>query len=109
DRAREGLYPGDIETDVSAERLKRFFRRENGAYRINKEIRDLVVFAPHNLLSDPPFSRLDLVSCRNLLIYLQRDVQRDVVDLFHYALNPGGFLILGSAETIESPELFRTE
>lgn len=109
DRAREGLYPGDITTDVSPERLKKYFQRENGAYRIHKEVRDLVVFAPHNLLGDPPFSRLDLISCRNLLIYLQRDVQRDVVELFHYALNPRGYLILGSAETIEASELFKAE
>jgi len=109
DRAREGFFPGDIETDVSPERLRRFFRRESGGYRIQKELRDLVVFAPHNLLGDPPFSRLDLITCRNLLIYLQREVQRDVIDLFHYALNPGGVLLLGSAETVEAADLFRVE
>lgn len=109
DSAREGLYPGDIETDVSAARLQRFFQRENGGYRISKEVRDMVVFAPHNLLGDPPFSKLDLISCRNLLIYLDRSVQRDVTDLFHYALCPGGFLLLGSAETIDASELFRTD
>jgi two-component system CheB/CheR fusion protein len=109
DGAREGLYPGDIETDVSAERLIRFFQKENGSYRISKKVRDLVVFAPHNLLGDPPFSRLDLITCRNLLIYLDRGVQRDVVDLFHYALCPHGYLLLGSAETIDAAELFRTE
>ena len=96
-KAREGFYPGDIATDVSAERLHRFFHEENGGYRILKEIRELVVFAPHNLLSDPPFSRLDLVTSRNLLIYLQREVQSDVIDLFHYALRPEGWLLLGSA------------
>jgi two-component system CheB/CheR fusion protein len=109
DGAREGLYAGDIETDVSAERLIRFFQKENGGYRVSKEVRDTVVFAPHNLLGDPPFSRLDLISCRNLLIYLDRGVQRDVIDLFHYALCPHGYLLLGSAETIDAPELFRTE
>ncbi|MGA3186763.1 MAG: chemotaxis protein CheB [Bryobacteraceae bacterium] len=109
EKAREGFYPGDIQTDVSEERLRRFFQAENGGYRIKKEIRDLVVFAPHNLLGDPPFSRIDLISCRNLLIYLQRDVQRDVIELFHYALKPQGTLLLGSAETIESSDLFRTE
>lgn len=108
-KAREGFYAGDIEADVSAERLQRFFRKENGGYRIRREIRELVVFAPHNLLADPPFSRLDLVSSRNLLIYLQREVQADVIDLFHYALRPEGWLLLGSAETIDAPELFRTE
>ncbi|HEY3455074.1 MAG TPA: chemotaxis protein CheB [Bryobacteraceae bacterium] len=109
ERAREGFYPGDIETDVSSERLKRFFRKEAGGYRVQKELRDLVVFAPHNLLGDPPFSRLDLISCRNLLIYLQRDVQRDVIELFHYALNPEGALLLGSSETADAADLFRTE
>lgn len=109
DRAREGFYPGDIETDISSERLKRFFTRENGGFRVVKEIRDLVVFAPHNLLADPPFSRLDLLTCRNLLMYLQRQVQRDVIELFHYALNAEGTLLLGSAETIDASDLFRTE
>lgn len=109
EKAREGLYPGDIETDVNAERLKRFFQKENGGYRIRKELRDLVVFAPHNLLADPPFSRLDLISCRNLLIYLERDVQHDVIELFHYALNAEGVLLLGSAETVEGSDLFRVE
>ncbi|MEQ9441076.1 MAG: CheR family methyltransferase [Cyclobacteriaceae bacterium] len=108
-QAREGFYPGDIETDVSAERLQRFFVKESGGYRIRKEVRDKVIFAPHNLLSDPPFSKIDLIVCRNLLIYLQREVQRDVIELFHYALEPEGVLLLGSAETIESSELFRVE
>jgi two-component system CheB/CheR fusion protein len=108
-KAREGFYPGDIEADVSAERLKRFFHKEAGGYRIIKEIRDRVVFAPHNLLSDPPFSHIDLISCRNLLIYLQRDVQADVFEIFHYSLNPEGYLFLGSAESIDSPDLFRLE
>ncbi len=109
ERAREGVYPGDIETDVHQERLKRFFETENGGYRIRKEIRDLVVFAPHNLLADPPFSRLDMISCRNFLIYLERDVQHDLIELFHYALNPGGMLLLGSAESMDGTELFFVE
>jgi two-component system CheB/CheR fusion protein len=109
EKAREGFYPGDIATDVSPERLKRFFQQENGGYRIRKELRDLVVFAPHNLLADPPFSRLDLISCRNLLIYLEREVQQDVIELFHYALNPDGTLLLGSAETVDASDLFRVE
>ena len=108
-KAREGFYPGDIETDVSAERLRRFFIKENVGYRIRKEVREHVVFAPHNLLGDPPFSKLDLIACRNVLIYLQREVQRDVLDLFHYALNPDGFLVLGTSETVDRSELFRTE
>ncbi len=107
--AREGFYPGDIAVDVSAERLKRFFIQENGGYRVKKDLRDLVIFAPHNILADPPFSRLDLISCRNLLIYLERDVQRDVIELFHYALNPEGVLMLGSAESVEAIDLFRVE
>src|SRR5690606_38033763 len=86
-KARQGVYPEDIETDVAGERLKRFFIKESGCYRLRKEVRDLVVFAPHNVLSDPPFSRIDLILCRNVLIYLQRDVQSDLIDLFHYALN----------------------
>ena len=108
-RAREGFYPGDIEAEVSPERLRRFFIKEEGGYRIRKEVRDLVVFAPHNLLSDPPFSKIDLIACRNLMIYLQREVQHDIIDLFHYALNPKGYLLLGTSETIESSDLFRTE
>lgn len=108
-KGRDGFYPGDIEADVSTERLRRFFVKENGGYRIRKEVRELVVFAPHNLLSDPPFSRLDLVSCRNVLIHIQRDVQRDIIDLFHYALRPDGYLLLGTSETVEGGDLFRTE
>ncbi|TWT90346.1 Chemotaxis protein methyltransferase [Pseudobythopirellula maris] len=108
-KAREGFYPGDIETDVSPERLERFFEKEDGGYRIRKEVRDLVVFAPHNLLGDPPFSRLDLISCRNLLIYLQRDLQPSVIELFHYALRGEGRLVLGTAETLEASELFELE
>ena len=108
-RARDGFYPGDIETDVSRERLKRFFIKEDGGYRIRKEVREMVVFAPHNLLGDPPFSRIDLLSCRNVLIYIQRDVQRDIVELFHYALRPEGFLVLGTSETVETSDLFRLE
>jgi len=108
-RAREGYYPEAIDTDVSAERLRRFFIRENDGYRISKEVRELVMFAPHNLLADPPFSRIDLLSCRNLLIYLQREVQREVLALFHYALNPDGILLLGSSETVDRSDLFQPE
>jgi two-component system, chemotaxis family, CheB/CheR fusion protein len=104
-RAREGSYPGDITVDVEEARLRRFFQPEDGGFRIRKEVRELVIFAPHNLLVDPPFSRLDLIICRNLLIYLQRDV----IDIFHYALNPDGVLVLGSSESLEDTELFRTE
>jgi two-component system CheB/CheR fusion protein len=100
-RAREGLYPASIEADVSPERLERFFVREGEYFRVKHEIRDIVLFTNHNILRDPPFSRQDLIACRNLLIYLQREVQDKVFDIFHYALNPGGFLFLGSSESAE--------
>jgi two-component system, chemotaxis family, CheB/CheR fusion protein len=106
-KAREGLYPGDIEADVSPERLSRFFTKENGSYRMRKEVRELVLFAPHNLISDPPFSRLDLISCRNLLIYIQRDAQREVLDVLHYSLRPDGFLFIGTSETVDATHLFQ--
>ncbi|HET6229368.1 MAG TPA: CheR family methyltransferase [Longimicrobiaceae bacterium] len=105
--AREALYPQAIEAEVSPERLERFFRKESGGYRVGKQLRESVVFALHNLLRDPPFSRLDLIVCRNVLIYLQADVQREVVELFHYALRPDGVLLLGTAETLSRSELFR--
>jgi two-component system CheB/CheR fusion protein len=109
EKARNGFYPGGIAVDVSPERLERFFLKEDGSYRIKKEIRELVVFAEQNILTDPPFTKLTLISCRNLLIYLNPDVQREIVPLFHYALNPGGILFLGSAETISGfSDLFAT-
>jgi two-component system CheB/CheR fusion protein len=104
--AREGFYPGDIASEVSAYRLKRFFIQEEGGYRIRPEVRKAIVFAPHNLLADPPFSKLDLIVCRNLLIYLDRDAQDDVIQVFHYALKPGGYLVLGTAETADAADLF---
>jgi two-component system CheB/CheR fusion protein len=105
--AREGLYPKAIEADVSEERLRRFFVDERTHYRIRKEVRDLVLFAHHSAIKDPPFMRLDLIACRNLLIYLDRMLQRQLLALFHYALQPNGFLFLGSAESIDTrPELF---
>ena len=99
-RAREGIYPVGIAADVSPQRLQRFFKLENSRYRINKEIRDTVIFATHNLLQDPPFTRVDLISCRNVLIYLSGQLQKEVFPQFHYALNPGGVLFLGSSESI---------
>lgn len=99
-KARAGLYPGSIEAEVSPERLRRFFVREGDDYRISKSIRDLCVFAKQNIVADPPFSRLDLISCRNVLIYLAPPLQRKVIPTFHYALNPAGFLMLGASETI---------
>ncbi|HEX8490894.1 MAG TPA: CheR family methyltransferase, partial [Chthoniobacterales bacterium] len=97
--ARTGVYPTTIEADVSVERLRRFFDRDHGRYRMKKSVREKVLFAAHNLLSDPPFSRVDLVSCRNLLIYLNRSAQDKVFDLFHFSLRPGGMLFIGSSET----------
>ena len=109
DRAREGLYPEAIETDVSPERLARFFVKEGNHYRVRQKVRDLVLFANHSVLRDPPFSRLDLISCRNLLIYLDRDLQENVFQIFHYALAPEGYLFLGSAESIDkAQDLFNT-
>jgi two-component system CheB/CheR fusion protein len=105
--ARAGIYPDSIAADVSSERLGRFFTQENNTYRVNKTIRDLVVFAKQDVLRDPPFSRIDLISCRNLLIYLSGDAQKKVLPLFHYALNQGGYLFLGNSETVgESMDLF---
>ncbi|HEX3001208.1 MAG TPA: chemotaxis protein CheB, partial [Methanoregula sp.] len=101
DRARSGVFPPNIVADVSSERLSRYFTKEdNGGYRIAKEIREAVVFAPQNLIMDPPFTKLDILSCRNLLIYLEPELQKKLIPLFHYALNPGGILILGNAETV---------
>ena len=98
--ARAGLYPAGIAEDITPERLQRFFTKEDGSYRVKKEIRDLVVFATHNILTDAPFTKLDLLSCRNLLIYLEAKAQQKLLPLFHYALKPKGILFLGSAETI---------
>ena len=99
-RARKGTYPMNIAVDVSEDRLRRFFVQENHAYRVAKPIRDLVVFATQNVLADPPFTKLDLLSCRNLLIYLNPPAQRLLLSLFHYSLGPDGVLVLGSAESI---------
>ncbi len=109
--ARAGLYPASIAADVTPERLARFFTAEPGgsAYRIHKSIRDLLVFSEQNVIKDPPFSKLDLISCRNLLIYLSGELQKKLIPLFHFALNPGGFLFLGTSETVgEFGGLFAT-
>ncbi len=100
--ARAGRYPASIAADLSPERLARFFTHEPGdsIYRINKSIRDLLVFSEQDAIRDPPFSRLDLISCRNLLIYMGEELQKKLIPLFHYALNPGGFLFLGTSETV---------
>ena len=98
--AREGLYPETIEADVSPARLARFFSKEDHGYRVLPELRAAVVFTVQDVLADPPFSRLDLVSCRNLLIYLRPEAQAKVISLFHFALREGGILLLGSSETV---------
>lgn len=109
--ARTGLYPASVTADISPERLARFFASESdgSVYRIRKSIRDMLVFSEQDLIKDPPFSKLDLVSCRNLLIYMDATLQKKLIPLFHYALNPGGFLVLGNSETVgEFGDLFTT-
>ena len=109
DKARQGFFPANIAADVSEERLKRFFVKEERGYRVRKEIRERVIFAPQNLIMDPPFTKLDILCCRNLLIYLALEVQKKLIPLFHYSLGPGGILFLGSAETIAgATDLFTT-
>ena len=106
--ARAGYYPAGIAGDVSAQRLQRFFTREDDAYRVRREIREMLVFAPQSLIADPPFTKLDLVSCRNLLIYLDGNLQRRLLPVFHYALRPRGLLFLGTSEAVGTfSELFR--
>ncbi|MBV9145507.1 MAG: PAS domain-containing protein [Acidobacteria bacterium] len=98
---RSGLYPHTISADVSEQRLRRFFSNDGASYRVKRELRELVLFAPQNLLRDPPFSKLNLISCRNLLIYIDRLTQERVLQTFHFALKPGGYLFLGSSESAE--------
>lgn len=106
-KARRASYPANIVADVSAERLKRFFVEEGEGYRVGKEIRETVVFATQNAIMDPPFTNLDILTCRNLLIYLGPELQKRLLPLFHYSLKPGGILMLGSAESIgNNTELF---
>ena len=101
DTARAGLYPGSIVADVGEERIKRFFFQEDGGrYRVKNSIRETLVFAPQNVIKDPPFTKLDLLCCRNLLIYLNAELQRKLLPVFHYGLRPDGILFLGSSETI---------
>ncbi|MBD3373550.1 PAS domain-containing protein [candidate division KSB1 bacterium] len=105
--ARSGLYPQGITADVSAERLNRYFSQEDGSFRIHKNIRDMIVFAVQNLISDPPFTRMNLIACRNVLIYLDHDAQQRVLPTLHYALQPGGVMVLGSSESLgESGDMF---
>ena len=99
-RARNAIYPESIKADITPERLRRFFTRTDGGYRISKAIRDVCVFARQNVVNDPPFSKVDLIRCRNVLIYFGAPMQKKVIPIFHYALNPHGFLLLGTAESV---------
>ncbi|MBK4994533.1 PAS domain S-box protein [Pseudomonas sp. S37] len=104
---RTGAYPEAIITDVPPTRLRQYFLKEGEHYRVRKEVREKVLFAKHSLLSDPPFSQIDLIVCRNLLIYLDRDIQREMLQMFHFALKPGGYLFMGSSESADAcPDLF---
>jgi two-component system CheB/CheR fusion protein len=98
--ARAGLYPETIATDLSPERLEHFFLKHESMYEVKKHLRDLIVFARHNVISDPPFSRMDLICCRNMLIYIESATQQKILRMFNFALRDGGTLFLGSAETI---------
>jgi two-component system, chemotaxis family, CheB/CheR fusion protein len=111
EQARAGVYPASIAADVAPERLARFFSQEpgGGAYRVHKGLRDLLVLSEQDVIKDPPFSKLDLISCRNLLIYMDGELQKKLIPLFHYALKPGGVLFLGTSETVgDSVDLFAT-
>ncbi|MCA1075517.1 PAS domain-containing protein [Clostridium bowmanii] len=108
DKAREGIFPLSISKDMSTERLTRYFAKVDRGYQVNKEIRDMVIFAQQNLIKDPPFTKVDVMICRNLLIYLTPEIQKKLIPLFHYSLNSGGFLFLGSAESVGNfTELFK--
>jgi two-component system, chemotaxis family, CheB/CheR fusion protein len=107
-KARAGLYAKQVVHDISPGRLRRFFVEEDGGYRASKDLRQNIVFARQNVLTDPPFSRMDLVSCRNLLIYIEPDLQKRILPMFHYALNPEGILLLGASESVAGfTELFK--
>ncbi len=106
--ARTGFYPPNIALDVTSDRLRRFFIKEDGGYRVKKEIREMIVFATQNVIKDPPFTKLDLLSCRNLMIYLEPELQNRLIPAFHYALKPGGLLFLSPSEGIGNhTELFK--
>jgi len=106
--ARRGIYPENIREVITEERIERFFDKKNGHFRVSRELRECCIFSPHDLIRDPPFSRLDLISCRNLLIYLEPELQKKVLSLFHYGLKPEGHLFLGPSENVSiAPDLFR--
>ncbi|MCA9157327.1 MAG: PAS domain-containing protein [Planctomycetales bacterium] len=107
--ARLGRFPAGISSDLSPQRLQRWFTQEESTLVLRKEIREMAIFAPQNLIKDPPFTNLDIIACRNLLVYLDADLQKRLIPIFHYALKPGGLLILGSSETIgQAADLFET-
>ena len=109
-KARSGVYAENIQGDVSPDRLRKFFSEVEGGYRISKSIRDMCIFAQHNVVRDPPFSQMDVICCRNVLIYLEPVLQSKVISLFHYALRPGGYLVLGTSEGLgAAANLFTTE
>ena len=106
--ARSGIYPPTISADVSQQRLKKYFIKEENHFKVKKSIREMLVFAPQNLIKDPPFTKLDILSCRNLLIYLGPELQKRVLPVFHYSLKENGILFLGSSESIgQSSDLFK--
>jgi len=100
EKARKGSFSKNITADVSPERITRFFSVDDEGYRVNSAIREMVVFAPQNVIKDPPFTKLDIITCRNMLIYMEPELQKKLISLFNYSLNPGGILILGTAETL---------
>ena len=104
EKARYGIYPSNIAVDLSPVRLQRFFEKDDRGYKVSREIRETIVFAPHNVIMDPPFTKIDILVCRNLLIYMEQELQKKLFPLFHYSLNPGGILFLGSAESIGSSD-----
>lgn len=108
EKARKGVYRDNITSDVSPDRLRRFFVIGENGYRVNAEIREMIVFAPQDAAKDPPFTKMDIISCRNLLIYMESELQKKLLSLFSYSLNPGGILLLGSAETIGDMTKFFT-
>lgn len=105
-KARQGLYSKNIEKDVSSKRLNTFFTKVEDGYRINPNVRELVVFANHDIIKDPPFTKLDIISCRNMLIYMEPNLQKKILGLFRYCLNPNGYLILGTAETLGNQTIY---
>ena len=106
--ARRAIFPLNITSDVSSGRLTRFFNKTEDGYRVNAEIREMVVFANHNIIMHPPFTKIDIISCRNLLIYMDTELQKKIFGLFYYSINPEGYMILGSAETLGSQSVLFT-